>query len=397
MNKHFFRLSCCFFIAAILSSCSGNQKAAPMTENGMTVIPFESAVQDERELSMSDFVANVDYIPLQTDSNCLVGNLWDNGVVRSSKYFFLAVGDNLLQYALDGKFIRVLGGIGGGPGEYNWISDIDVNDRSQRLFVGDIGKINVYDTETGDFICSYPTNDETFQFNVKNDSTLFRFLYNSTGKLATRVLISDAHGDTLRAYPRHDLFDVEEGMVFMIGSSDDRVMYRCGDDICYRENYNDTIFTVTEQELIPRYVFDLGKYHLPSDYRFELLGDDDKFNSLASSYLSIHPIEVADFVFIPYAYWAGKGKRENMMAIYDKRKNECYKVAGGALKNDMDGLFDFRPAIALDDYTLLKVVQASQVLRYAEKNPSVLENERLKNLQEDDNPVLMVVTLKQQP
>lgn len=85
------------------------------------------------------------------------------------------------------------------------------------------------------------------------------------------------------------------------------------------------------------------------------------------------------------------------MAIYDKRKNECYKVAGGALKNDMDGLFDFRPAIALDDYTLLKVVQASQVLRYAEKNPSVLENERLKNLQEDDNPVLMVVTLKQQP
>lgn len=63
MNKHFFRLSCCFFIAAILSSCSGNQKAAPMTENGMTVIPFESAVQDERELSMSDFVANVDYIP----------------------------------------------------------------------------------------------------------------------------------------------------------------------------------------------------------------------------------------------------------------------------------------------------------------------------------------------
>lgn len=394
MNKYFFRFSFYFFMAVLLSSCGGNQKAASMMENGLTIIPFESAIQDERKLLMSDLIEKVEYIPLQTDSNCLIGNLWDNGIVRSSKYFFLTVGDNLLQYALDGKFIRAIGSVGGGPGEYNWISDIDASDRSHRLFVADIGKMNVYDTESGDFICSYPMDDATFQFKMKNDSTLFRFLYNSTGRVNIRVLISDTHGDTLRAYPRHDLFDVKEGMVFMIASSDDRFMYRCGNDICYRENYNDTIFTVTEQELIPRYVFDLGKYHLPSDYRFELLGDEDKFNSLAGPYLSIHPIEVADFVFIPYAYWAGKGVRENMMAVYDKRKNECYKVAGGALKNDMDGLFDFRPAVALDDYTLLKVVQASQVFKYAEKNPSVLENEVLKNLQEDDNPVLMVVTLK---
>ena len=136
---------------------------------------------------------------------------------------------------------------------------------------------------------------------------------------------------------------------------------------------------------------DLGKYHLPLEYRFEVLGDNKKFVELSAPYFAIHPIETADYLLIPYEGWAEKKDR---MVIYDKRSGESYAVADGTLKDDLNHLFDFIPTVALDDHTLLKVFTAEAIFKLAEKEPSILEHEALKGLQEDDNPVLMVVTLK---
>lgn len=382
-------------VMAMLGSCSGKQKTQSVTEEGLTIIPFESGIEKERKVSLADLAEKVEFIPLQTDTECLIGNLWDNNVVRSKKYFFLACGKSLFQYSLDGKFIRTVGSVGQGPGEYNYITDIDVDDSSQKLFVASTGdKINVYDTETGAFIHALPIGFNDFQFRMRNDTTAFRFFYNSTGDVKHRIMISNLQGDTLQVYPRYDLFTVKEGMAYMIGSNSDRFMYRSGNDICYRENYNDTIFTVTEEALVPRYVIDLGKYHLPLEYRFEVLGDNKKFAEMAAPYFSIHPIETAHYVFIPYEAWAGDNK-ENGLAIYDKRNGEFYNVADAELTGgDMEPSLGFNPTVALDDYTLMRVLSASRIFQLAEKNPSILESEALKGLQEDDNPVLMVVTLK---
>lgn len=180
----------------------------------------------------------------------------------------------------------------------------------------------------------------------------------------------------------------------MIGSPNDRYIYRSGSNICYRENYNDTIFTVTKQMLIPRYIINLGKYHLPLEYRFEVLGDEKKFADMAANYLAIHPIETKDYLFISYEGWNDDKESMGKLVIYDKRNGECYRVAGGRLKDDMNHFFDFRPMVALDDHTLLKVFPAEIILKYAKKNPSIFEHESLKSLGEDDNPVLMIVTLK---
>lgn len=381
-------------VVAVLCSCGGKPKTHSVAQTGLVTIPLEASIEEERKVALSDLAEKVEYIPLETDTNCLVGNLWDNRIIRSKQYFFLAMGKSLLQYSLNGKFVRNIGSVGQGPGEYSWITDIDVRDDSRQLFVSTDEKINVYDIETGKFLHSLPAGYRDFQFKMLNDTTAFRFLYNSNGQVKNRVLITDNHGDTLRAYPRYDLFTVKEGMAYMIGSSNDRFMYRCGSDICYRENYNDTIFTVTEEALIPRYLVDLGKYHLPLEYRFEVLGDNKKFAELATPYLAIHPIETADYLFIPYEAWAGDNSVKGQLAIYDKRSGECYTVADRTLKDDFNHLFDFIPTVALDDHTLLKVFTAEAIFKLAEKEPSILEHEALKGLQEDDNPVLMVVTLK---
>lgn len=383
-------------IAVAVCSCGSKQNHSVATDGEAVLIPFEAGLNNERKVLLSDLVEKVEYIPLQTDTNCLIGRLADNNVIRSQKYYFFACRKTLLQYTRDGKFVRTIGSVGQGPGEYSFITDVDVNDASHQVFVSSPDKkINVYDMETGEFLHALPTyGTMSFQIKMLNDSTPVRFLYNMTGSVAHMALITDAKGDTISAYPRHNLFTVEKGMAYIMSSNNDRYLYRSGGDICCRENYNDTIYTITPQALTPRYVIDLGKYRLPLEYRFEVLGDEAKFESVAAPYLLAHPIETADYLFIPYEHCAGGDDDESLLAVYDKARGECYAVEGGALSNDMDYLFDFQPTVALDDYTLMKVYSASKIFELAEKNPAILKNESLQYLQEDDNPVLMVVTLK---
>ena len=78
----------------------------------------------------------------------------------------------------------------------------------------------------------------------------------------------------------------------------DRYMFRYKDLICYKEFYNDTLFVVTEKELQPRYVFDLGKYSIPIDCRMEACdGDWKTYNTVAAPYIRNQVIET-DYCFL---------------------------------------------------------------------------------------------------
>lgn len=60
----------------------------------------------------------------------------------------------------------------------------------------------------------------------------------------------------------------------------------------------------------------------------------------------------------------------------------------------MPGGLPFYPEARIADDVLLYYLEASEVLELAEEDPSILDYEQLKNLKEDDNPVLMIVQLK---
>lgn len=78
-----------------------------------------------------------------------------------------------------------------------------------------------------------------------------------------------------------------------------------------------------------------------------------------------------------------------------KKGRSCFKVANGYIKNDLTPGLPFRPVTALDEHTLLCMWDAAEILEKAEKTPSILQIEPLKGLNEDDNPVMMIVYLKQ--
>ena len=176
----------------------------------------------------------------------------------------------------------------------------------------------------------------------------------------------------------------------------DCYVYSFKEEACCKEYYNDTVFTVTPEQLQPRYILDMGRYKIPKERRFEILeGNWLVYSEPAQAYLRPDFQETSQWVFLPYTSWDVTSEDESpRLAMYDKKKGVCYKVKNDRIKNDMPGGLPFYPEARIADDVLLYYLEASEVLELAEEDPSILDYEQLKNLKEDDNPVLMIVQLK---
>ena len=392
----------------LLLSCSGKKNSDQPSEATVQItepefpqiVPFETGIETEREILLSEIADSIRYIPLETNNKCLIRGLKGTNIIQTKEYFFLPWLDKLFQYTKDGKFIRTLGRKGGGPGEFNWIMQIDVDEEKGLVYMlTTTGKINIYSMETGKFIRAMKVpNIEVSEFAMLRvqDTIAATFKRNNNGRRKVRIYFSNLIGDTLQIFNRWDLFELNSQYRWMISSDIDRYMFHYENHTCYKEYYNDTLFTVTPEAIEPRYKFQMGKYSLPMECRFEYLdGNGKRFQEMAAPYIQYSAIETDSYIFMPYSNWAGEKARERQMAIYDKKAKNCFKVATGHIKYDLTPGLPLRPITALDSHTLLYVWEAPELIEKAEETPSILQIEQLKGLKEDDNPVMMLVYLKQ--
>lgn len=248
-------------VVVFLSACAGKNVEQPVTVEFEPVeseypitIPFEAGVGVEREIKLSDIADSVQYVPLETNDKCLIDFINSGKVVKTGKYWFVSSNTRLYQYTTDGKFVRNIGSRGGGPGQFNYFQQIDVNEDTGLIFMlTTSGKINVYEMETGKFLYDIKIPDkETAQFAMLNDTLVATFMLNMQWATKRNVSISPAKKRYIEYLLSFlDLFEDKSGTRWLMMSGIDRYMFRYKDLICYKEFYNDTLFVVTEKELQP--------------------------------------------------------------------------------------------------------------------------------------------------
>lgn len=100
-------------ISSLLFSCGG-KKAEKQTEEvevakaptyPMTV-PFETGIETEREVLLSEIADSVRFIPLETSDKSLIRGIKEANILKTDKYFFLPWVETLFQYTTDGQFVR---------------------------------------------------------------------------------------------------------------------------------------------------------------------------------------------------------------------------------------------------------------------------------------------------
>lgn len=167
----------------------------------------------------------------------------------------------------------------------------------------------------------------------------------------------------------------------------DYFFWHQGKDLFFKEQFNDTIYQVTADALLPVRRFDFGKYRWESADRY----DPEKDHA-------IYPTEMMEGNDIYFIRFATDIHTERMVynAIYNK-KNGLVKVSNyhSAIENDLNGFLPLQPKSVSPDGEFAQIVSADQIVSWFEENTDKTdiptEIAALKQVGEEDNPVVVIM------
>jgi hypothetical protein len=348
------------------------------------------------KFTLSMIADDVSYISL--DNQVPLGLVYSfiynkNGLFISTKEL------GLLHFDNNGKFIKVLAKKGRGPNEYRYGLHLTMDEENKNIYIVDGSTIKVYQLD-GRFIRSFSIKDFLFARDIEFfHSSLFLADYGEAGTFKYNWVITDTLGNKLS----YKYSSVNNPGFLIRGST-----YKIGDKLFYYNWLNDTIFSIyPDFSFKPGYLFAQGNFRWHENLDFNIA-----HKKMKSLFRPMSMFETNHFIFLRYAF---RDKEPSILMI-DKKTKETYRGYvqnyGACIENDFDGglhfltkSYHFCYYTDIHEYIItlinpfeLKAHNDSEAFRnstpkYPEKKK---ELEKLGNsLDENDNPVLMLVKLKE--
>jgi hypothetical protein len=406
-------------VLSVLLSCKnqGNREI----ESG--VIDIEHGIENLNRLKTSDFGKTVRYIPLETTDDGLVGR--DPIVKVLRKHIVIeAQGSCLLFDKNDGRFIAKIGHLGQDPEAYSNIFSWADEKEEFLYFQRQPNQLMKYDMQ-GNFggKVTFPFPTTLASYYLLSDSEVVGYFggmdlisntvpfslgfFDRDGVLTDTIprLFSETtltpdeivRVDVVRAGRSSIYGNWGQAGVMSLGFKNDSRQVIAGNaariwkhngNIRYKEEFVDTLYTVSDRKLVPSIVFNTGKYHWPVQERWS------KKN--ASERIFIADIsENESFIF----FQCIKGMYANESVLY----NGLYNKNTGKTKLDQlsdgveDDLTHFMPFIPVGISTsgeFVSILEAFKIMDWIEEHPESKNNEKLsflKHLDTEQNPVIVLI------
>ena len=392
-------LSLCMATCVCLVACTSKQQQETVSDNlPYTLIPFGKGVKNEKQVKLSEIAEKITFVPMETTDASLITKVRANNIISVNGNIVIPC-FNMGAFAFDenGKFIAPISRKGQGPAEFLRFVGVTGNSDLNLIYVKDGRKMMAFRPD-GTFVDEFKTPGALHWESsiVMQDSITLSSVINYTGQRPYRLILTNAQGDTLKAFPQYDRFEIPKGMNYIYINNKENFLYQYKGESVYHDYYCDTLFTVTRDSLLPRYLLEMGEYKLPKDLRLEaefFSDDPDLAKKKAENYYRPIFFENDRYIVMPYTTWNLHNRDlPTELMYYDRQTKECIKVEGGAFVNDMMGDLPFCPDARIAENVLAEWWEASELMELAEEGVELPEN--LKNLQEDDNGVLVLVHLK---
>lgn len=349
------------------------------------VINLAKAISESpKEIMLNELASDIRYVPLETTDDCLMNNEF---------YIMQYTGEDIITSGIfhfdkNGKFLNKIGSKGQGPEEYLQGLFAFGDWKNKLLYVQNWTTLTCYGFD-GTFVRSVPTP----QLNM-GAAGLFdenHILYSNDIYYADKAnpiqlyMVDSQNGKTVSKWRGH----LEENKKYgMILTSRD-FMYNYDNSLFYKPALENVIFKILspkKRQLV--YKFDCSGKDI--DVSADEVDPKKRFQFLSVYWAK----ETAQYLFVNYGM-----KNISRLGIYDKEKKTFTNVT---IKDNLAGGYDIHPTWTSDDNHLLMVYYAGGLLQDKEKRYSTgLLPERkkeldelLKNIKEDDNPVVILVTLK---
>lgn len=178
------------FSISFLWSCSSGQDEQPSLRQ------YELADIENRVYSDEFFDIVNTVIPETSDESAL--NHIRKVAANDSMYFILDIRGNIMAFNRNGKFVRRIGNLGNGPGEYSNPRDIDLDPLTGNISVLDnINRILLYNTSDGRFSEEIKLKLSAREIEMKKDAIIILRPSCSNGKPVEKevIILNRATGD----------------------------------------------------------------------------------------------------------------------------------------------------------------------------------------------------------
>lgn len=379
---------CLYLIMAsifLLFSCSNIKETI---NKKLDVVDLTEVLKNPQKATISKIANVIEYIQLQTNEKSLISK--DCKFYANGNYILAVAFRKMLLFdRKTGNFIREIGEYGKSPGSYrSTLGVLPFNETKNTINAGGSGK-NFEFSLDGIMVNSVKLPPSTFTIASINENYFAGFVPNFAGNEKTKLNIFTADGTIIKTFPNHLTAPAPTGMIV---HKPNGWFYRWDRKLFFYELFNDTLFHVTPNELIPKYVFDMGKYLPPYEKQTSHFQEDEYF-----MFKSIH--ESSGFLFYSFKY-----EKKYYTMVYDKVKKEVFKSDyfdenGSGFINDIDHAFPFIISGVNKNNELIGYTEAYEVVQWFEKNPDKFSKlpphlMRLKNLKKMDNPIVIIAELK---
>ncbi|MFI3315078.1 MAG: 6-bladed beta-propeller [Rikenellaceae bacterium] len=372
-------------LALLLASCT---TAPKQVDSNIYSINSLVVLDEAVETNLSEIATNLQVVQLETLDECLVGNvpivyLVDSLLIVNSIYTPVYVFN-----AENGKFKYDISGYNDkdAKGYSTTPRPMIINEEKNEIYLEKNRGLVVRDYITGEYKrqLAYSGSFKYQYHKIVNDTTFLVSLMNYTKTdNSTLNLVKQEDCSIIKEYGFFDSNDFE-------GSSRAyffQCMYDYKNIIGYTYFKNDTIFGFdkTTLTLKPRFKLNLGKYLTPEDV------NKDAEKPMYSSYLNAaNVLESNRYLFIRYSMGS------SYFLFFDKKRGESRYIGGKegeikSFKNDLLGYGQFFPSFITSDgkkaYTITQAIDFIEMVGEAKAAQM--------GIKEDDNPVIMIVDLKE--
>ncbi len=373
------------------------------------VIDLSGALKSEAAVLLSTIADNIEYVPLETTPECVLGDYRNIRAEVLKEY--IVVSDKhqmddvpLKLFSRDGKYIGEIGAIGKGPNEYQRILGYSFLENLDRIYIlnDNPSKLLIFNFKR-QCIGSIPLPRSAAKVIALNPDRIgilylpFTEIPNETARFEW----IDNTGKVLKSVPLYQGRPKDGGGAFAPRAQ----LKIIGDDVHFVEQPFDTAYRLNpDKGFQPIWTFNLGADKIPR----EISTDVRRIMEEARPYSFIRTaVETPKYYFISIV------QRQQIRNLYYNKKDNkvtCLKIndpfkkffdASLGFVNDLDGGLPFWPNSGSESQLIS--VTAPEILKavFQDKPATTLKLKRpelrgklfkmVDQLKDDDNPVVVIV------
>ncbi len=363
----------------------------------LPILDITSAIEHPSKIVLNDFIESLIYVPLETDPECLIPANPDIKITKD--YIIVSTFQKCLVFNRQtGDFIREIGRLGRGPGEYRGGNGFFEDPSSIYYFTGWKGNLMKYSLD-GKFLGS--VNIPGYDSSLETPSMPDRFTYlnknlvvcnfiNINGLETKALMIFNNNGEIIKVIPNKNIIK-NVNTVINTGTTS---FHHFGNSTFYQEFHNDTVFMISSDRIRPYFILNRGKYRPPYESLWW------RFDKRRQEKLIYQPVYLEGSRFITFEFNIF-GDPTYFLALYDKTsKSLKITVKNSGIKNDVDGFMDLTFKSVNESGELSCLIQPQDLIKWFENNKEKSKSlkpelQKLKTTSLEDNPIVVIAKYKQ--